>query len=82
MAEQNWWQRTVIAVNREYERRIRRASLITEYGVAGHADHGHSMPPLPTIDEEAAAIVNVPKGTPVARPHRPAPPPDSEAPSS
>ena len=69
----------VQAINREYDRRIKRASLITEYGMAhhhhdadhaAHGDHGHvdavNEDAEHTGDEdEAAEIVNVPRGTPV-----------------
>ena len=58
------------AIYREYDRRIRRASLVTEYGAHHHAhadEHavaaGTSMP---AEEEEEAEIVNVPRGTPVA----------------
>ena len=55
----NWFQRMTGASNREYERRIRRASQISEYGA--HNDHNE---PVPHEDEdEGAAIVNVPRGT-------------------
>lgn len=58
MAEQNLWQRFVAAVNRVYERRIRAASLVTEYGAAhhDHDEHGDE-------DAEVAVIANVPRGT-------------------
>ena len=54
------------AIFREYDRRIKRASLITEYGAAHHGhghddhaadEHGH--------EDDGAEIVNVPRGTPV-----------------
>lgn len=66
MAEQSWWRRAQAAVNREYERRIRRASQVTEYGA--HIQHGHE-----DDDGEAAAIMNVPRGTRIAPPTPPAP---------
>lgn len=48
------------AVYHEYDRRIKRASLITEYGAAQHhADAGHAA----EEEEEEAEIVNVPLGT-------------------
>ena len=60
------WKTISNALYREYDRRIKRASLITEYGAAhhgsqadGHADNAHA-------DEEEAEIVNVPRGTPIA----------------
>jgi hypothetical protein len=85
MSEQSWWQRTFAAVNREYERRIRRASLVTEYGAVHHDDHSHDdhgTPTEPEADEaEVAEIVNVPKGTLVGRHTRPASTPPSEPPA-
>lgn len=67
MSEQTWWRRTLAAIEREYERRIRRASEISEYGAshASHADHGDHDD---HDDGEAAAIVNVPRGTRLPRP--------------
>jgi hypothetical protein len=58
------------AVYREYDRRIKRASLITEYGASHHA-HAHATheEAAAQADHEDAAdeaeIVNVPRGTPV-----------------
>ncbi|NWG22774.1 MAG: hypothetical protein HXY39_20915 [Chloroflexi bacterium] len=52
------------AVYREYDRRIKRASLITEYGATHH--HGHEE------DEDAGvemAIVNLPPGAAIDEPH-------------
>lgn len=63
MAEQNPLQRFVAAINREYERRIRAASLVTEYGAAHHAHHDDH-----DDEAEVAVIANVPRGTPVGRP--------------
>ena len=69
------------AIYREYDRRIRRASLVTEYGAQHHAhadEHAADEPPVaadtaaPTEEEEEAEIVNVPRGTPVANSERPA----------
>ena len=59
MSEQGWWQRVMAAINHEYDRRIRRSSLITEYGANhhGHTDHAEHA------EHEASVIVNVPKGT-------------------
>lgn len=59
MATQNLWQRLLAAINREYERRIRAASLVTEYGAAHHATHAEDA----EDDGEAAVIANVPRGT-------------------
>jgi hypothetical protein len=61
------------AVYREYDRRIKRASLVTEYGAHHHAEPAHAD----ATNEDAAAaehedeaeeaeIHNVPRGTPVA----------------
>lgn len=61
-------------VYREYDRRIKRASLITEYGAghhahagAEHADTEHAE--AEAAPEEGAEIVNVPRGTPVEQAH-------------
>ena len=80
MAEQSFWQRVIAAVNREYDRRIRRASLVTEYGAGHHSehhiDHDHNDV-LPHDDE--AAIMNVPRGTPLGRRSQSALPPESDS---
>jgi hypothetical protein len=58
MAEQtSWWGRMLATVSREYERRVRAASLVTEYGAAhqGHQSHDDDQ-------AEAAEIINVPRG--------------------
>jgi hypothetical protein len=59
------------AIYNEYDRRIKRASLITEYGAghghsahddhaeAAHAEAEHAQ------EDEGVEIVNVPRGTPV-----------------
>lgn len=66
------------AIYREYDRRIKRASVITEYGANHHADHAPAdHAPEPAHHDEAedeAEIVNIPRGTPVA-----APPPAPDA---
>jgi hypothetical protein len=70
------------AIYREYDRRIKRASLVTEYGAHHHAEAAHedahaaegvvdehAGAPATAPDVEAAEeaeIVNVPRGTPVA----------------
>lgn len=67
-------------INREYDRRIKRASLITEYGAQHHAhsaDHADETAAAadhtaPEADEEAAEIINISPGTPVTA-HEPAP---------
>ena len=81
----------VQAINREYDRRIKRASLITEYGMAHHhhgadhaphGDHGH----VDAVNEDAehsggedegAEIVNIPRGTPVKQPDAPTAEPET-----
>lgn len=69
MAEQSLWQRMLSAVNREYERRVRAASLVSEYGAGHHGDHGHAPIHEDVLhdelddESEVAEIVNVPKGT-------------------
>lgn len=57
-------------VFREYDRRIKRASLITEYGAAHHQGHEHSegTDAGHDHDEDAAEISNIPRGTPVDQP--------------
>ena len=57
-------------VFREYDRRIKRASLITEYGATRHGHHEDhdERAEFEHGDEHAddgAEIVNVPRGTPV-----------------
>lgn len=67
MAGQNWWQRAIAVIEREYERRVRAASLVSEYGADHHAHDDH-----PDAAAEAAVILNIPRGTP-----RPPHPPES-----
>lgn len=55
----NWLQRLVEAINRAFEQRVRRASLVTEYGAA----HQHTD----EEDDDGVEIVNVPRGTNVAQ---------------
>ena len=69
MAEPNAWQRFLAAVNREYERRVRAASLVTDYGADQHHPHDDEAD-----DGDAAVIVNIPRGT-----RRPLHPPDAPA---
>jgi hypothetical protein len=67
-------------INREYDRRIKRASLITEYGAQHHdhsADHADEPPAAADhaaeeADEEAAEIANIAPGTPMVA-HAPTP---------
>ena len=60
------------AINREYDRRIKRASLIKEYGMAHHdhtADHAEEAHASEAdAAEEEAEILNIPRGTPVSVP--------------
>ena len=57
------------AVYKEYDRRVKRASLITEYGMSqhhhddAHTDETHDEDA--PADEDEAEIVNIPRGTPV-----------------
>jgi hypothetical protein len=64
MAEQQFWQRMIAALNREYERRVRAASLVREYGADHHGDAVHEEE---ADGGEVAVIANVPRGTPLAR---------------
>lgn len=73
MAEQSWFNKLIAAIEREYERRIRRSSEVIEYGVA-HGRHGHHdeaehhmTPHAEEPAEEAAEIVNLPRGTRLPR---------------
>lgn len=62
----NWFTRIFNGVYREYDRRVRRASQIEEYGAGSH--HGHDDAPIEVTladDEDSAEIVNVPRGTSV-----------------
>jgi hypothetical protein len=64
------------AIYKEYDRRIKRASLVKEYGMhhdshgADHADETHAADEHAAPEDEAE-IFNVPRGTPVAA-HTPA----------
>ena len=60
------WKTISNALYKEYDRRIKRASLITEYGAAHHGDHGDAHADDAHEDVEEAEIVNIPRGTPVA----------------
>jgi len=70
------WKTISKALYKEYDRRIKRASLITEYGAAHHgthADAAHADAARADVahadaneDAEEAEIVNIPRGTPVA----------------
>jgi hypothetical protein len=78
MAQQSLWKKLVGAIEREYERRVRRSSGVLDYGT-GPRHSGHSaaeqadQPAPPAPDEEQAEIINVPRGTRLARPSPPAP---------
>lgn len=57
MAELSVWRRLLSAVERTYERRIRAASLVQEYGATHGAHHDEDE------GAEVAVIANVPRGT-------------------
>jgi hypothetical protein len=67
------------AIYKEYDRRVKRASLVTEYGISqhqhddAHADETHDEDAHADEihDEGEAEIVNLPRGTPVPM-HAPA----------
>lgn len=76
-----FWKSIGDAIYREYDRRIKRASLVTEYGAhhghAAHAEPAHAAvaeaaeaeaAPAPEDEGEEAEILNVPRGTPVSEP--------------
>jgi hypothetical protein len=69
------WKTISNALFREYDRRIKRASLITEYGTAHHDTHADVAQDHTPEDTEEAEIVNIPRGTPVVasadRSHQP-----------
>jgi len=71
------WNTISNAIFREYDRRIKRASLITEYGAAHHAGHDDAHVDDRHDDAEEAEIANVPRGTVVA--DQPAPSDTAEA---
>jgi hypothetical protein len=53
----NWFTNLSNAIYREYDRRIKRASLVTEYGAHhDHHDDAHAD------EKEAIVIANVPHG--------------------
>ena len=60
------WKTISNALFKEYDRRIKRASLITEYGAAHHGTHADAAHADANEDAEEAEIVNIPRGTPVA----------------
>ena len=60
------WKTISNALFKEYDRRIKRASLITEYGAAHHDSHADAHADDAHEDVEEAEIVNIPRGTPVA----------------
>jgi hypothetical protein len=67
------------AIYKEYDRRIKRASLVTEYGMSHHhhddahaaETHQDNVHADAHTDEDEAEIVNLPRGTPVPT-HAPA----------
>jgi hypothetical protein len=72
MAEQSPWRRLVGAIERAYERRIRAASQISEYGKA-HAEQAHHED-----GGEEAVIANVARGTRLGAQQRAPEPPAEE----
>jgi hypothetical protein len=69
MAEQSWWRRIITAIEHEYERRLRRASLLGEYKPADD-HHSHTTAATTSthaVNEGEAVIVNVPRGTRIDR---------------
>lgn len=66
MAKQSWLRRVVTAIDHEYERRIRAASLVSEYGVGHHDAHEE----VHDLGEEVAEIVNVPRDAQLGRRRR------------
>ena len=65
------WKTISNALFKEYDRRIKRASLITEYGAAHHDTHADAAHADAHEDAEEAEIVNIPRGTQVASPAAP-----------
>jgi hypothetical protein len=67
-----WFSQLISSINTEYERRIKAASQINEYGEHHGHDHGSSAPhaahpPDEPDDDAGAEITNVPPGTQVSR---------------
>lgn len=60
----NWFERFSDAVYKEYDRRIKRASLVTEYGESHHHDEEEHD----ADEEDAVEIANVQPGTVVDQP--------------
>ena len=54
----SWRDIITQTIYQEYDRRIRRASLVVEYGASHHAAHTHA----PDEDEGDVEIANVPRG--------------------
>ncbi|HWQ14692.1 MAG TPA: hypothetical protein VNL77_17980 [Roseiflexaceae bacterium] len=64
----HWFASIAQAVYREYDRRIRRASLVTAYGLDhhDHEDHAEDQHPADRAPDEAGVIIaNVPRGAEV-----------------
>lgn len=72
------WKTISDALYREYDRRIKRASLITEYGAAHHSTHVDAAHDDTHEDAEDAEIVNIPRGMPVAASAARSEPPKAE----
>jgi hypothetical protein len=60
------WKTISDALYREYDRRIKRASLVVEYGATHHGSHADAHADDAHSDAEEAEIVNIPRGTPIA----------------
>jgi hypothetical protein len=60
-----WFAQFINVINTEYERRIKAASQINEYGEHhGHGAHAHANE---SEEDAGAEITNVPPGTQVSR---------------
>ena len=62
----SWLTAITTSIYHEYDRRIRRASLITEYGAAHHDHHEHADAHGHAEDEGDVVIANVPLGATVS----------------
>lgn len=65
----NWFEWLLATINKEYDRRVRVASEIDEYGMHHGHGHGHAHTPDHEADNEGdVEISNVPPGTHVHAP--------------
>jgi hypothetical protein len=67
MAEQSWLGRLWRAIEREYERRIRRASEVIDYSTQSHIHEASGTTDEVAVEEAEVEIVNVPRGTRLPR---------------